>query len=593
MTEKKKLSNEETLTRRYQKISTGRSQRVLKKVGFVIAAMIILVVWGLFFRGFILDDAYITYRFSDHLASGQGLTWNGTGDRVEGFTSMSVVLLGAFGQKFLGVKPEILIPLLCIASWLVLIGLVIPNFGEAIFKDLGTFSYFGKWMIILAIGLNPIFAIHAFNGMETMIYALILGSLSFFAIKKLNPRRSVVMVILSLLAVMTRPDAVAFLGPLLFVLLLFEKDWSGRKRYIKIIFLLVLIVVMYWAVRGWYFKSLFPNPYYIKSATTYTGPLPGLNHVGAFLLIILGPIWLYIAFAAGKIGILGLIRDRIFLCLFFPSIFFVIAFIRFQPMMSWEFRFLIPIFPALLVSIIRVWVLTKNTQPSSELPKNKDLLIRNSEPTAVLIIILLVIQGIASVYSSKRYLEYRHYCISVVQEILVKMGKNLSSASFLKPKPLLATGEVGAIPYYSKLPTMDLIGLSDRFVAHNGLTHDYLKSRQPDLLVLQDVYMVPCSVSRLTDRNSSIMQIDGIHYCLDESKYHSISGWASKLHNGFGSTFQVLTMPGFHDQYKFMGLWSSRGSASGYWIFLRKEYLCYDELKSIIELHELGRWPKE
>ncbi|MGD2207611.1 MAG: hypothetical protein PVH17_12630, partial [Anaerolineae bacterium] len=42
-----------------------------------------------------VDDAYISFRYSDNLARGHGLVWNIGQDPVEGYTNFLWVLLGA------------------------------------------------------------------------------------------------------------------------------------------------------------------------------------------------------------------------------------------------------------------------------------------------------------------------------------------------------------------------------------------------------------------------------------------------------------------------------------------------------------------
>lgn len=52
------------------------------------------------------DDAYITFRFAQHLVDGHGLTWNVGGARVEGYSSLLELLLLALGMR-IGIRPEV------------------------------------------------------------------------------------------------------------------------------------------------------------------------------------------------------------------------------------------------------------------------------------------------------------------------------------------------------------------------------------------------------------------------------------------------------------------------------------------------------
>jgi arabinofuranosyltransferase len=54
-----------------------------------IAAAGVLRAWS---RRWSCDDAFISFRYADHLAHGQGLVWN-VGERVEGFSNLLWTLL--------------------------------------------------------------------------------------------------------------------------------------------------------------------------------------------------------------------------------------------------------------------------------------------------------------------------------------------------------------------------------------------------------------------------------------------------------------------------------------------------------------------
>ena len=65
-------------------------------------------------HSFLLDDAFISFRYARNLADGYGLVWN-IGERVEGYTNFLWVCLMAAGIR-LGIEPEIFSRILSIAS---------------------------------------------------------------------------------------------------------------------------------------------------------------------------------------------------------------------------------------------------------------------------------------------------------------------------------------------------------------------------------------------------------------------------------------------------------------------------------------------
>ena len=558
-----------------------KSLNIPRSFLFLLISLTILIVWGFFYRGFIFDDSYISYRFADNLAMNKGLVWNGSGDRVEGFTNTSIILLAAVAKKFLELKPEVLIPFLGMLSFLVLIGIVLPGLARVGFKDTRAY-HLEQWLILLACGFNPIFALHAFTGMETMPYSLLLCSVALAILGKANRKQNIILVILSFLAFLTRPDAIAFLTPLWIIRIILADDNSERKHYLKLGFMVLLLITLFWIFRGIYFGAMFPNTYYIKSADSFSALFPGKSYVKTFLKS-LWPVWLYLVYAIGSIGFFRLIKDRTFACLFIPSMVFIFAYLRFKPMMGFESRFLMPVFPLLVASIIRAWGLKKTTKVPRTTNKNRYLFLSWGEFTTILVLSLLLIQTVNTIHTIKRYPQFKKYFSSLIQDVLVKKGKQLAPAAKFQHPPLLATGDIGAIPYYSKLPTMDLIGLADHFVAHNGLTHAYFSKRKPDLLILQDVHMLPHEKSQVTSIDFQPLDINGVFYVIDELRYQKIADKAAYTHSGLGSTYQVLTVPGFNTLYDFMGIWATEGSSNGYWIFLRKSYIQYQELKNLIK----------
>jgi len=62
-----------------------------------LAAMTLLVIHGLTF-GFVVDDAFISFRYAQNLLDGHGLVFN-PGEQVEGYSNLLWILLTSFGMK--------------------------------------------------------------------------------------------------------------------------------------------------------------------------------------------------------------------------------------------------------------------------------------------------------------------------------------------------------------------------------------------------------------------------------------------------------------------------------------------------------------
>ena len=58
----------------------------------------------------------------------------------------------------------------------------------------------------------------------------------------------------------------------------------------------------------------------------------------------------------------------------------------------------------------------------------------------------------------------------------------------LPPDALIATSDVGIVPYYSGLPTFDIHpeALTDKYIAQNGFSPEYFFERNPDLVMFHN-----------------------------------------------------------------------------------------------------------
>lgn len=489
-----------------------------------VCALAALLLWTSLFRGWVFDDSYIAFRFSENWARGNGLTWNPGEDPVEGFTSFAWVFLGALIQLVSGIPPHVAMVFVGIASWVVLMVLLLPRMIDSNFPGLLT---------ALVLLSNPYLAFHAFHGLETALFILVLAAAAWLALRENEAAFAAV----SLFSFMVRPDALAFVLPLWGIRLAF----SDRRRRVAAGFIAFAVSLGIYSLVKWqWFGFPLPNTFYVKQG----GLLSGLGYVKSYLLA-LAPAWLFLAFAAGRAGVPKLLKDRVFVTLSVPAAVFCLAYVKLNPVLGQGYRFLIPTLPLIVLACLRAGVLSGTTRVHG-----------------------LAILAVGLVFGAQMYREYgnlRGY-FEAIERTLVPVGRSLAKASFLSPAPLLATGDVGAIPYFSRLPTLDVIGLADETVAHEGLSHAYILRRNPDLLILQDLYLQEGSFE------------------LDRSRYGAILGTPEKAHTGAGSTYQVVTTPSFAARYQHVMDWDFAGR-DRYHVFIRKDYSHSRELVRILQ-HE-------
>src|SRR4029077_14243219 len=114
------------------------------------------------------DDAYVTFRYAQHLAHGQGLIWNIGGERSEGFTSFLHVTLLSLGIK-MGVRPELWSLLLSITCVFATIALVL----RILKRETGALHPFAALIVGIYL-VDDITAVHSTSGMETQLFIFLL-----------------------------------------------------------------------------------------------------------------------------------------------------------------------------------------------------------------------------------------------------------------------------------------------------------------------------------------------------------------------------------------------------------------------------------
>lgn len=540
-----------------------RISRWILFIGVLFAA---LWIWNQLFHGVVYDDAYIAFRYSDNWAAGHGLRWNPGEQPVEGFTSFLWVFIGAAIEYILNIPPHISMIFIGIASWLILVGFVVPLIGKRIAPEQSGLSRkIQRVAIVVTVLITPQVALGAFHGMETTFFILILALVTLSAIKTEKSSMRISLIIASAAAFMTRPDAITFIIPL-WIILFVLSDSTNRPACFRDFAIFALIIAVYTVIK-WYWSGYpLPNTFYIK----HSSGLPGGNYVSTYLSVLL-PLWFYLAFVSGKIGVRKLIGDRHFLLLVIPSLFYCFSYIFIIPSMGHAFRFLIPTWPFILLGALRADVLSNNEA------KRSDASLLRTIPSFISASALFLLAITLSTLNSWRYMKHEYksivnYC-DLTRSANVAGGKRLSRAALLTPAPVLATGDIGALAYFSKLKTVDLIGLADAKVAHFGLTHEYFSKSCPDIIVLQDLFLRNCPDE--SKRGDVELTIDGERRWLDSERY--VFENPAHEHNGLGSTYQVVTTQIFSESYAHVG-YLPIGSKKGYPVFIRRNYDHFTEL---------------
>ncbi len=448
-------------------------------VSFILFILMLVYVWN-----FTVDDAFISFRYSEHLANGFGVVWNISQPPVEGYTNFLWILIISFLFlfKFNPVFSTKVIGLFSALGIILLFWFITNDFFKDRKKSLIAFTVSSIFLLI-----NPYTAIHAVSGLETMFYSFLLLGVMYCAWQIIiSPSSKFIWLFAftALLLSLTRPEGVlislALIMSLIYISIKKINNSINLTSFLPILVLYIIPIIIYNVFRVSYFHALFPLPFLVKIVYGITFPIEFLNalfYLIPFILIIVIPLF----FKKQGIKINNNNLKNFKYLLLILGIMFIFANIVYvnTPLMNFSQRFFYPTFVLFYLTFgITISILFneigKNKNTNSE--KNKRIIL-----TSAIIIILLVLSS----YNGINDLKIQHdYGISF-NNSYIPIGKALSP--FSDDNYTVAFADAGAVAYYSGWNFLDLGGLNDKFIAENGVTSEYLEQKNPELVIFASV----------------------------------------------------------------------------------------------------------
>ena len=438
--------------------STARVVAILTLAGLGIVAH--ARVYGFF----VTDDAFISLRYAERLLAGDGLTWTSY-DRVEGYSNLLWVLLcavpGAVGLDL--VAGARLLGWLCTLATCAAF-LLVPRKGEA----LGLLvSALGITMVVVS---SP-YGVWSVGGLETPLACALLawGVVGAAHAAETGSRRWLIAAsgCLGLLCI-TRPDGV-LCAVVVAAALAANGSWRPGLLVAGVAAFCVLAQLLF---RLTYYGEYLPNTVSAKLAFTSTRMEHGFRYVARSL----GPLaasWLSIV----MLGVLAMRRQvsRLWSTLVLGSAAcwtLYVAFAGGDSFPAW--RQLMPVVTlGGLAAILVVNVVTR------------ERLERVWEFGGPLLALALV----------GAYLDPANWAAAERWQWDGRPVGRFLAEHFGGRDPLVGVDAAGAVPFYSKLRALDLLGLCDRYLAHHRpatmghgrLGHElgdaeYYLKRAPDVL---------------------------------------------------------------------------------------------------------------
>jgi hypothetical protein len=182
----------------------GKRERFSRSTVAVVGVSVaVFAVHGWLFYGHVVDDAYITFRYADNVASGHGVVWNRGESPVEGYTNFSWMLLAAL-VRLVGFAPDRAMLAIGFVAGLAAVGACAVGARSFVPTESdGDRPRLGGAVAGLVAATFTGHALYATTGLETPLHALLFTC----AALALVHRRALVFGLLVGAAFLTRPEA--------------------------------------------------------------------------------------------------------------------------------------------------------------------------------------------------------------------------------------------------------------------------------------------------------------------------------------------------------------------------------------------------
>jgi arabinofuranosyltransferase len=457
----------------------------------------------------IIDDSYITYRYSRNILAGNGFTFN-AGERVLGTTTpLYTIVLTGLGALTGGVKAPF-----PIISWLLnsLIDAASCVLLFEIGKKISSFRVSAITALIWSIA--PFSVTFAIGGLETSLFVLLLLSTAFFYLNK----QSFDIWLCASLMFLTRPDALIFVLPLL-CLPLIQKYYNLYKPKAMI---LAAIPLISWLIFSYlYFGTLLPHSIAAKSVAYL------LPENAAFVRLLqhfltpfseeytLNPKLLYIGFITIPlffiVGFISIFRKNplALSLLIYPLLYFITFSIAHPLIFRWYLTPPLPIYMLILLtgaeSFLKKFLEIAGEKLTAFSSLHIDLNGMGwSTFTKITLTLVLLIPLLFTI--NGWVIKPGHGNNSPSPEMAwIKLEELYRSASIdvlaaTASDSVVAAGDVGVLGYYTGRTILDTVGLNspiassyyplprEDYISNYAIPTQLILDQKPDLVIFLEVY---------------------------------------------------------------------------------------------------------
>jgi arabinofuranosyltransferase len=482
-------------------------------VFLVCLALFLALAWRFFDHT--VDDAFISYRYARNLAEGRGLVWN-TGQRVEGYTDFLwvVTLAGAIAA---GLDAELTSKLLGLAAGAGTLALVVRAAPRPTSRPELV------WLAPVLLAVSPPFAAWATGGLETALFALLVTATVLVALPAaeggaLSPGSG----LLAAGAALTRPEGTGV--ALLVAGLLAALRRVRARELVRFGLVFLALFAPYFVWRWSYYGDLLPNTFYAKVGWSGAQLVRGLRYVDGYLRET--GYWILMP-------CLGLLfsRQRARAILLGGAALGYTAYVvgvggDGLPM----YRFLVPVLP--------LWFLL--VADGAEAALDRIGARRGLRAAAALFGVALCAGSAWPAFQGPS----AHYLAQDRREVGAWKEIGLWFAAHARETDSIAVIPAGAIPYFSRLRALDMLGMNDRTIAHSPARDvgqgqaghekydvDYVLAQKPTYIVIGVYGLSPAAVppQQLVrpdyPAERGLLQSPGLAASYELRLGHAESGW--------------------------------------------------------------------
>jgi hypothetical protein len=312
-------------------------------------------------------------------------------------------------------------------------------------------------------------AVHAISGMETALFTLLLtlfAYLIFELVREPEKQNAAFAGIAALALGLARPEGnlVAVIGIVAAICLLPRPHRLSLFKSALLFY--VLPGVLYFAWRFHFYGQLMPLPFYLKVSNQ--GGLAGVRDVLGFLsemnflagtLIVCGG--LYLAFKKQRAAIPVILASGALLLFFLAP----------AHIMGFQWRYVFPLTPLFfLLAALGLNTLLR----AFDVMAARRFAVPALAPVALLVCLRMQSEAPGVIAGQNGYRDGLNSAHRV-------LGARLRD---METPGVLAIGDAGAVPYFSRWKTIDTYGLNNRHIALHGHDPDYVLRQKPDVIVL-------------------------------------------------------------------------------------------------------------